>query len=253
MRHRVIRHGAPAGLSTLLGVGAGILTNILTARWSWTLASGFVTVAVGWITLEVWRATQETPSSEPGADTREGGPRLEAWAEQRSHIDGWRFHQERAPQLEVRVTTHTAVRRPNGAPLRLLELRALGPEDLDKVDVNVEDGRWLAFTAKQDNVKGEMFVGYAENDFSPEATLVSHQAEWPHTLRVGGAPANWRIQLRNLPLSTGDHAPTLRVTCWSGNESWTVATPVKDSHLLFEHPTYEYLVPENLRRPRNAQ
>lgn len=149
-----------------------------------------------------------------------------------------RDHHERTPRLDARVTTHRAVMpKPiSGLPLYLLELRLLGPNDLDEVDVYIEDGRWLAFTAHQKDVNPPFSVGFAMGDFSPEATLISRHATHARPLHIGGKPASWRVQLANIPLTTGDQAPCLRVECRTANESWCVAVPVRDAEILLDHP-----------------
>jgi hypothetical protein len=219
---KLVRYGVPAGVSTLLGVGVGVLTNVVTSGWTWPAGAGLLALAGGWIAFETWQGFR-----------------------QGSGVDSERFHQERTPRLDARVTTHLAVRRSNGMPLHRLELRLLGPCDLDELEVHVEDGRWLAFTGNQEGVTGPLFTGFAADDFSPEATLISHRGIWK-ALRVGGRPASWQVQLATIPLTTGDHAPVLRVRCRSGKETWDVAVPVRDSHIVFDHPIYKLLVHKSI-------
>ncbi|MER6162034.1 hypothetical protein ABT147_42170 [Streptomyces sp. NPDC001868] len=52
--------GLMAGGSTLCGATVGLLTNILTGRWSLTVAGGLAVALGCWIGLEVWRAARET-------------------------------------------------------------------------------------------------------------------------------------------------------------------------------------------------
>jgi hypothetical protein len=163
---------------------------------------------------------------------------------------GNRDHQERTPRLDARVTTHLAVPGRNGLPYYLLELRLLGPNDLDGVDVYIEDGQWLAFTAHQADVNRPFGVGYAMGDFSPEATLISCHASHTRPLRVGGEPASWRVQLANVPLTTGDQAPCLRVECRAAEESWCVAVSVRDAEILLDHPVIRRILGPSWPGPR---
>lgn len=50
------RQGLAAGVSTTLAVGAGILTNVATSGWTWSLGAGLVVLVGVWIGFEVWRA-----------------------------------------------------------------------------------------------------------------------------------------------------------------------------------------------------
>jgi len=50
------RQGLAAGVSTLLAVIAGVLTNIVTSGWTWSLGVGSAVLVAGWIGFEVWRA-----------------------------------------------------------------------------------------------------------------------------------------------------------------------------------------------------
>ncbi|GAB3842122.1 FxSxx-COOH system tetratricopeptide repeat protein [Dactylosporangium cerinum] len=53
------RHGLPAGISTLLAVGTGALTNIATAQWQPSLAAGLGVLVVGYVGFEAWRSTRQ--------------------------------------------------------------------------------------------------------------------------------------------------------------------------------------------------
>ncbi|MBU2663950.1 hypothetical protein KOI35_10655 [Actinoplanes bogorensis] len=52
---RWMTRGVPAGVSTVLGVAVGTLTNLATGEWSWTLTTGLVGLAAGWAGWETWR------------------------------------------------------------------------------------------------------------------------------------------------------------------------------------------------------
>jgi hypothetical protein len=43
--------------SVLLGLGAAVLTNVITNRWSWTVAVALGVVAAVWAAVEAWRST----------------------------------------------------------------------------------------------------------------------------------------------------------------------------------------------------
>jgi hypothetical protein len=45
-----------AGASVVCGATAGVLTNLVTGRWSWTLGVGLAVVVACWAALEVRRA-----------------------------------------------------------------------------------------------------------------------------------------------------------------------------------------------------
>jgi hypothetical protein len=162
-----------------------------------------------------------------------------------------RDHQACTPRLEARVTAHLAVTgRRRALPLYLLELRLFGPSDLDEVDVYIEDGRWLAFTGNQEHVTGPFYTGYGHGDISPEATLISLHAIRRLPLRVGGQPAAWQVQLANLPLTSGDQVPSLRVECRATGEAWSVAVPVKDAEIILDHPVIRMLLGPSWPKPR---
>lgn len=170
-----------------------------------------------------------------------------------------RDDQERTPRLDARITTHVALpHKKNGLPVYLLELRLLGPNDLDKLDVYIEDGRWLAFTAHQSNVHRPFWTGFGLFDLSDEATLISLHASRTRSLRVGGQPASWRVQLANIPLTTGDQPPCLRVECRKGRKRWCVVVPVKDAEILLDHPAIRIVLgpswpgPRPVRWPRDV-
>ncbi len=57
------RTGAVA--SVLLGLGAAVLTNLITDRWSWAIAVALGVNAIVWATVEAWRST---PDQSPAAD-----------------------------------------------------------------------------------------------------------------------------------------------------------------------------------------
>jgi hypothetical protein len=118
------------------------------------------------------------------------------------------------------------------------------------VDVYIEDGQWLAFTAHQADVNRPFGVGYAMGNFSPEATLISCHASHTRPLRVGGEPASWRVQLANVPLTTGDQAPCLRVECRAAEESWCVAVSVRDAEILLDHPVIRRILGPSWPGPR---
>jgi hypothetical protein len=154
-----------------------------------------------------------------------------------------REHQARTPRLEARVTTHLAVTgRRRDLPMYLLELRLLGPADLDEVDVYVKDGRWLAFAGNQEDVIGPSHTGLGHGGVSPEATLISLHAIRRQPFRVGARPATWRVQLATLPLTSGDQVPSLSVECRAGGESWIVTVPVKDAEILLDHPAIRMML-----------
>ena len=161
-----------------------------------------------------------------------------------------RDHQARTPRLEARVTTHLAVIGRRDLPLYLLELRLVGPSDLDEVDVYIEDGLWLAFTGNQEDVTGPFYTGYGHGDISPEATLIGLHATRRLPLRVGGQPATWQVQLANLPLTSGDQVPSLRVECRAAGEAWSVAVPVKDAEIILDHPVIRMLLGPSWPKPR---
>ncbi|GIM95981.1 ATP-binding protein [Paractinoplanes toevensis] len=70
---RLTRQGLPAGLSALLAVGAGLLTNLLTSGWSWPLAIAFAVLIGVYVGYEIWRASRDDaggPAAPPaGAPT----------------------------------------------------------------------------------------------------------------------------------------------------------------------------------------
>ncbi|WP_433041759.1 ATP-binding protein [Dactylosporangium sp. CS-033363] len=45
-----------AGVSTLLAIAAGVLTNVVTSGWTWPVGAGLVALAGAWIGFEIWRA-----------------------------------------------------------------------------------------------------------------------------------------------------------------------------------------------------
>jgi hypothetical protein len=150
---------------------------------------------------------------------------------------GDRDYRDRTPHLDARVATHRAVPLNKcGVPRYLLEVRLLGPDDIDELDVYLEDGRWLAFSADQPGVMEPFPAGYGNGDTSPEATLIALHAIYGKPLRVGGQPATWRVQLANLPLAGGGQVPRLRVECRAAGETWKVAVPVRDAEIILDHP-----------------
>lgn len=58
MRRLVPGRGVAAGLSTVLAIGAGVLTNVATSGWTWPTAVGLAAFSGGLAVLEVWRATR---------------------------------------------------------------------------------------------------------------------------------------------------------------------------------------------------
>lgn len=242
------------GAAVAVAVGAIELGYSHTGIWSnaWVVA-GIILVGVGLLIATFFFVAGffefggKSTESEAGTAVPDEST-VEA-REARVRLDD-RSHRERAPRLDARVTTHLAVQGRNGLPLYRLELRLLGPSDLDQVDVYIEDGRWLAFTGNQTGVSEPFGTGFAIGDFSSEATLISYHAYRSSALRVGGRPATWRVQLANMPLTTGDQAPIIRAECCSGDEKWNVAVPIKDADILLDHPVIRVGLGPSWPRPR---
>src|SRR5438552_108865 len=53
------RHGIAAGVSTVRGIGAGVLANVATSGWTWPVGIGLAVLAGGWVGFEVWRAARD--------------------------------------------------------------------------------------------------------------------------------------------------------------------------------------------------
>jgi hypothetical protein len=162
-----------------------------------------------------------------------------------------RDHGNRTPRLDARVTTHRAVSLNKfGVPRYLLEVRLLGPDDIDELDVHLEDARWLAFSAYQPGVKGPFHVGFGHGNISPEATLIALHAIYGKPLRVGGQPATWQVQLSNLPLISGDQVPRLRAECHTASGVWKIAVPVRDAEIILDHPAIRMMLGPSWPGPR---
>jgi tetratricopeptide (TPR) repeat protein len=73
------RSGIPAGVSTLLAVSVGALTNVVTSGWSWPVGSGLAALVFTWAGLEAWRSTREghRPPAGSGRSVRGGPGRLQ--------------------------------------------------------------------------------------------------------------------------------------------------------------------------------
>jgi hypothetical protein len=54
----------PAAVSTTLGVLVGVLTNLATAQWDWTLGVGLTAVAAGAVGFEFWRTRARARAAE---------------------------------------------------------------------------------------------------------------------------------------------------------------------------------------------
>jgi hypothetical protein len=62
---RWLRHCVPAGVSVLLGAGAGLLGNAFSADWKLPIGIGFVVAVMIFAFWEAWRATHG--EAEPSA------------------------------------------------------------------------------------------------------------------------------------------------------------------------------------------
>nr|MDT0656480.1 GAF domain-containing protein [Micromonospora sp. DSM 115978] len=54
----------PAAVSTTFGVLVGVLTNLATAKWNWTLGVGLTAVAAGAVGFEFWRTRARARTAE---------------------------------------------------------------------------------------------------------------------------------------------------------------------------------------------
>ncbi|MDQ7909087.1 tetratricopeptide repeat protein [Phytohabitans sp. ZYX-F-186] len=59
MEPRFARRGFAAGVSTVLAILAGFLTNLATAGITWPVGAGLVVLAGGWVGVEAWRARDD--------------------------------------------------------------------------------------------------------------------------------------------------------------------------------------------------
>jgi hypothetical protein len=63
--------GVAAGLSTLLAVAAGAVTNVATSEWTAPVAAGLVVLVGTYVAFEAWRAGSDRHGTgEPGAGPR---------------------------------------------------------------------------------------------------------------------------------------------------------------------------------------
>jgi hypothetical protein len=70
--------GTAAGVSTLLAFGAGVLANVATSQWTWSVGTALLVLVVVWIGVEVWRASHGSGAAHPGRAV-EPGTRLRPW------------------------------------------------------------------------------------------------------------------------------------------------------------------------------
>ncbi|YCK40806.1 hypothetical protein ACNF49_44150 [Actinomadura sp. ATCC 39365] len=68
VRRRFPGRGVGAGLSTVLALGAGVLTNVVTSGWNWSTGVGLVVFAAGWVGVEAWRAARTDEVSVGGTE-----------------------------------------------------------------------------------------------------------------------------------------------------------------------------------------
>jgi hypothetical protein len=73
--------GTAAGASTLLAFGAGVLANVATSQWTWSVGTALSVLVVVWIGVEVWRASHGSGAAHRGGHGRAGEPgtRLRPW------------------------------------------------------------------------------------------------------------------------------------------------------------------------------
>jgi tetratricopeptide (TPR) repeat protein len=87
VERRRARQGLAAGVSTLLAVAAGALTNVATSGWTWSLGVSLAVLVVGWIGFEVWRAGRteygRVAADVSGTDSRGEAPLAESSAAER--------------------------------------------------------------------------------------------------------------------------------------------------------------------------
>ncbi|MCF2534006.1 NB-ARC domain-containing protein [Yinghuangia soli] len=67
MPRRRIGPGAAAGASTVFAFAAGLLANLATAQWTWTIGAALLVLVVMWAGLEVWKANGGPAGPTPAA------------------------------------------------------------------------------------------------------------------------------------------------------------------------------------------
>jgi hypothetical protein len=86
-------------MSTLLGFGAGLLANMATSGWTWSVGAGLLVLVAAWTGFEGWRAGQaERPADGAGrAGTTNGRPGGDG------EVDDYRRRPWMAPPLDRMV------------------------------------------------------------------------------------------------------------------------------------------------------
>ncbi|MFD9220086.1 NB-ARC domain-containing protein [Streptomyces sp. NPDC060064] len=111
--------GTAAAASTLLGFGSGVLANVATSQWTWSVGAGLLVWVAVWVGFEAWRASQEphaAPQRGPGGGRGVGHRRGRA---EGNHEQPWM-----APPLD------RMIERPELAGRLVAELTAPEPSEV---------------------------------------------------------------------------------------------------------------------------